>query len=316
MRKYFWAAAAATAAVAAFAGSAAALTSSPIYDAVPASLPTNVVSLGFQATSTSEFGDNVVFAGTNRRLAGVVVTMSAWAKHSEYPLLPASGWTHPITFNVYAVDHSTATPAAGALLATVTQVFTIPWRPEADPTCSNGTAWRAGDGACYNGLAFNITFDFSALNVVLPNEIVFGVAYNTQSYGATPIGTPGPYNSLNVGVPDNNPVTVGADANTDTVFWNTSHAGFYTDEGAGGVGTFREDTNWTPYGTVAARFLASDPLVGPPTSKKECKKDGWQTFNNPSFSSKKECERYVKAHDEKGHDDEHSDDDHETETDD
>lgn len=302
MKKHLWTAAAALAAFAALAGSAAAVTSSPIYDAVPAPLPPNVPSLGFEATSTSEFGDNVVFGGTNRQLAGVVVTMSDWAKNSEYPLLPAGGWTHPITFNVYAVDHSTATPAAGALLATVTQVFTIPWRPEADPTCPNGTAWRAADGACYNGLAFDITFDFSALNVVLPNEVVFGVAYNTQHYGATPLGTPGPYNSLNVGVPTNDPVAVGTDADTDAVFWNTSYAGFYTDGGASGVGTFRQDTAWTPNGTVAVRFLAFDPLVGPPTSKKECKKDGWQTFNNPSFSSRKECERYVTAHDGKGDD--------------
>ena len=296
MKKHFLAAAAAIAATAAFAGSAAALTSSPIYDAVPATLPPNVASLGFEATSTTEFGDNVVFGGTNRILDGVVVTMSDWALHSDYPSLSASGWMHPITLNIYAADHTGATPTTGALLGTVTQTFTIPWRPVADPTCANGTAWRASNGSCYNGLAFNITFDFSSVHIVLPNEIVFGVAYNTQHYGMTPLGGPGPYNSLNVGVPSNDPVTVGSDASTDAVFWNTSYAGFYTDGGLGGVGTFRQDTDWTPNGTVAARFLATPPLVGPPASKDACKNGGWEQFNNPSFATQGECVSYVTHH--------------------
>jgi len=37
-------------------------------------------------------------------------------------------------------------------------------------------------------------------------------------------------------------------------------------------------------------------LVAPPTSKKQCKNDGWMTFNNPPFTSKKDCENYVKEH--------------------
>ncbi len=241
-----------------------------------------------------------MFAGANRNLASVVVTMSDWALHSDYPALPSGGWTHPITFNIYAADHTSATPAAGALLATLTRTFTIPWRPEADPTCANGTAWRAANGTCYNGFAFNITFDFSALNVTLPNEIVFGVAFNTQNHGTTPLGVPGPYNSLNVGAPTGAVPTVGTDANADAVFWNSSYPGFWADGGAGGVGTFRQDTGWAPNGTVAVRVLAFDPLVGPPTSTKQCKKGGWQTFNNPSFASQRECERFVENHDDHG----------------
>ena len=56
----------------------------------------------------------------------------------------------------------------------MTQTSTIPWRPAADPTCLGGTAWRAGNGQCYNGLAFNITFDLSSLNVTLPNDVIVG----------------------------------------------------------------------------------------------------------------------------------------------
>ena len=36
-----------------------ALAASPVYNAIPSSLPPNVASVGFEATSTSEFGDYV-----------------------------------------------------------------------------------------------------------------------------------------------------------------------------------------------------------------------------------------------------------------
>jgi hypothetical protein len=34
-------------------------------------------------------------------------------------------------------------------------------------------------------------------------------------------------------------------------------------------------------------------LVGPPTSKDECKNGGWQTFNNPTFKNQGDCVSYV-----------------------
>lgn len=257
-----------------FAGvnAAQAVTPTTVYDATPNPLPPNVASLGFQATQTSEFGDYVHLAGTDRVLNTVTVTMSDWALFSDYssPDSPYSGnsatWSHPITVNVYS-NTLDANGVPDTLLATTTQNVTIPWRPAADPTCPGGTAWRAPDTICYNGLAFNAVFDMSSLSVALPNDVIVGIAYNTQSYGSSPIGVSGPYNSLNVGVPTGQTASVGSDANSDNVFWNTSTAAGYTDGGAAGVGTFREDTNWTPNGTVAIKITASAPLVGPPTSK-------------------------------------------------
>ena len=39
-----------------------------------------------------------------------------------------------------------------------------------------------------------------------------------------------------------------------------------------------------------------DPvLVGPPTNKDECKKDGWKTFNNPTFRNQGDCVSYVQS---------------------
>ncbi len=53
-------------------------------------------------------------------------------------------------------------------------------------------------GTCFNGYAFNATFDFGGL--VVPEEVVYGVAFNTQTWGYEPIGVDGPYTSLNVGL--------------------------------------------------------------------------------------------------------------------
>jgi len=283
-------AAAATAASLAFAASAGAVTPSVIYDATPNPLPGNVASLGFQATQTAEFGDEVVFAGENRRLTGVTVTMSDWALHSTYPTMPAAGWEHPITLNLY--NTNTANPTLpGTLITSKTQTFSIPWRPEADPTCPGGTAWRsASDNVCYNGLAFNITFE---LNTVVPDRIVYGIAYNTNTWGYAPIGAPGPYESLNVGVPTGQVTTPGNDVSPDQVFWNTKTAGSYSDNGLGGTGTFRLDTGWAPNGTVAAKFVATEIPVAPPTSKDQCKNDGWKAFNDPAFENQGACVSFV-----------------------
>lgn len=287
-------AAAATASLA-LAASAGAVTSSAVYDATPSPLPPNVASLGFQATSTSEFGDYVHLAGTNRVLDAVTVTMSDWALHSDYPSMPSAGWTHPITVNVYS-NHLGVNGAPDTLLATTTRNVTIPWRPAADPTCAGGTAWRAADTLCYNGIAFNALFDLSSQNVTLPNDVIVGVAYNTQSYGSAPIGLAGPYNSLNVGVPTGQSASVGTDDSPNNVFWNTSHAPFYTDGGAAGVGTFRQDTGWAPNGTVAFKITATPTLVAPPTSKDQCKNDGWKAFNNPPFENQGSCVSFVTSH--------------------
>ena len=190
-----------------------------VYDAVPVTLPPNMPSLGYQATQTAEFGDYIRLGGTNRELGTVTVTMSTWALHSTYPAMTdPTGWTHPITLNIYSAVPGTPN-TLGSLLATKTQSFLIPWRPEADPTCATPSAWRASDSNCYNGYAFNITFDMASLNLTLPNDIIVGIAYNTNTWGYNPIGLPGPYESLNVGALGT--TTFGSDDNTDNVFWNT-----------------------------------------------------------------------------------------------
>lgn len=218
-----------------------------IYDSIPGPLPGNVPSLGYQATQTAEFGDLIQFGAAGRKLQSVTLVMSDWALASDWPSFPGSGgptWSHPLTLNLYNVDNTGPNPAPGTLIATRTQTATIPWRPPADPTCPGGTDFRAADGNCYSGLAFTVTFDFTGTTV--PDQIVYGVAYNTQTYGQNPIGTAGPYISLNFGLAQV-PPTIGINPFPDTAYWNTTTPGNYADGGTAGVGIFRRDTNWTPF---------------------------------------------------------------------
>lgn len=41
--------------------------------------------------------------------------------------------------------------------------------------------------------------------------------------------------------------------------------------------------------------ITTSALVGPPTSKEQCKKGGWATFNNPTFKNQGGCVSYVVA---------------------
>lgn len=280
-----------------------------VYNALPSVSPhTNYPSQPFQAQQAFEFGDYIHLGGTNRALNTVTVTMSDWAKYSDYSgdsrySGNSSTWTHPITLNVYT-NHLDSNGAPDDKIATVTQDITIPWRPESDPSCgstSNGMGWKEGN-TCFNysGIAFNAVFDLSSLNVTLPDDIIVSVAYNTQTWGYSPIGTAGPYNSLNVAVPSGNSATVGSDDSNDKVFWNTHTCAWYTDATSKATctsGTFGlfQDTGWTPYGTVALQVAASSALVGPPTNKDQCKNNGWKVFNNPTFKNQGDCVSYVQS---------------------
>lgn len=233
-----------------------------VYDAIPATLAPSYSSQPFQAQQTFEFGDYIVLAGPERVVDTVTFTMVTWAYQSNWPGVgDLAGWDHPITLNIYNVIPG-STNTLGSLITTRTQMFHIPWRPEPDTLNCTGNRWFASsDSSCNNGYAFNITFNLSSLNVTLPNAVVVGIAYDTMSYGLHPIGVTGPYDSLNVSAEGS--ASVGSDGNTDRVFWNTVTANWYTDKGASGVGTFREDTNWTPYGTVPIQITAHSQTVVP-----------------------------------------------------
>ena len=239
----------------------------PIYDSIPDPLPGNVVSLGYEATSTREFGDRVRFSpASGRRVTTVVQTMSSWGCESgtwfggDCVTTPGANFMHPITLNIYQVG---AGNAPGALIRSVTQTFAIPYRPSADPSCMGGR-WRdTVSGTCFNGFAANVTFDLSALNLVLPDEVIYSIAYNTTHHGYAPIGEaaacftePGGcgYDSLNIGL--DGATTVGTNPAPDDAYYNSTHGPNYCDGGAGGVGVFRLDAGcWTGF-KPSVRFNA------------------------------------------------------------
>jgi hypothetical protein len=208
--------------------------------------------------------------------------------------MPTAGYIHPITFNIY-LDDASARAHAPVKSVTVNQL--IQWRPEADATCPDtgygaGFAWRDMGGTCYNGYAFTITFDLTALNYNLPDQFIYGVAYNTNTWGYNPLGVPGPYESLNVGLNQTSAPSVGFDVDADSVYWNTVHAAWYTDGGANGSGIFRADSNWAPY-VPAVKFTATWPVAA---NANACKNGGWQSLaraNATTFKNQGDCIQYV-----------------------
>jgi len=244
-----------------------------VYNAVPDSLAPNYPSQPFQAQRTNEFGDYVHLSGTDRNLTTVAVTMSNWAleatpANAAFCVASSSncdstGFFWPIKVNIYS--NSLTDDIPNTLLGTKTVLTHIPWRPVGDPSCPDtgygaGFAWKAGDTLCYNGLASTVTFDLSDLSLTLPDDVIVGFVYNTQTYGPVPTGVDGPYNSLNIAVPSGNVATVGTDDNSDQVFWNTKTESYYSNPVCTGD-TFCRDTVWTPYGTVAMKINAITPTV-------------------------------------------------------
>jgi hypothetical protein len=244
-----------------------------IYSSIDAPAPGNNASEAFEATQTSEFGNQIAFAGTARVLDNVVVSLSSWGCQSgsqgvsntgtissptpgSCQTSPGSTFSEPITLNIYNVGSSNA---VGSVITTQTNTFAVPFRPSAVPVgygpnptggCGDGASWfDAASNSCFHGYFTTVTFNFG--HVVVPDKVIYGIAYNTSDYGYHPYGTATAchstpqgcgYDSLNVGysVEPSNP-SVGSDPNLGTAYLNGTYAPFYCDNGAGGTGTFRID---------------------------------------------------------------------------
>ncbi|MBK7934979.1 MAG: hypothetical protein KA956_10985 [Pyrinomonadaceae bacterium] len=226
--------------------------------------------------------------------------MSSWACQSggwstfDCVTTPGATFTHPITLNIYNVGPANS---VGSLITSVTQTFSIPYRPSADlVNCTGGRWYQASTGTCFNGYAANITFNLTGL--AIPNEVIYGIAYNTSNYGYTPIGTMPcsatsegcPYDSLNVAL--EGVTSVGVNPDPDSAYFNTLTAGWYCDNGVGGVGSFRLDSGcWTGY-KPSVRFAT----LNIPANANQCKNNGWQTRTRADgtlFRNQGDCIQYV-----------------------
>lgn len=275
-----------------------------IYDSTVNPLPGNLPSEGPEAYAFTEFGDAVTFAGVSRHLKSVTVTLSSWGCQSGHwysadcVTTPGATFSIPITFNIY----NAGDPTPGSLITTTTQTFSVPYRPSSDHVnCTGGRWYDAAHGKCFNGLAANITFDFSSQNIVLTNNVVYGISYNTSHYGPQPIGESAacytssggcPYDSLNIALSP--AVVTGFKPFPDTLYQNSVYGSEYCDGGLAGTGTFRLDSPtsacWAGY-IPAAQFFATNP----PQTKDDCKNSGWQVLTNAngqSFPNQGQCIQY------------------------
>jgi hypothetical protein len=242
-----------------------------IFDNHPAALPSNLPSIGPEAYSYKEFGAQVQFAGSARKLSTATVTMSSWACESGSWTVafgnagacittPGTTYNVPITFNVYA-DASNA--AAHTPIVTRTQTFAIPYRPSSIAG-GDDKAWNAAGS---HGIATNITFSFSG--ETLPDTAIFGITFNTDNHGYAPLGgSNSPTDSLNVamypGTGDGSAAVAPAVGSFlpdgKSAYLNDTYAPFYLDGGAGGVGTFRLDTGASTTTSIGA-YGGYEPAV-------------------------------------------------------
>ena len=218
-----------------------------VYNDLPNPVPQSSPSLGFQANHTSEWGDLIDLASGAATLTSGSIMMNDQALESDYPTVgDASGWSWPITLNLYDVDNSSGTPQPGALIYTTTESFNVPWEPVGD-----------------KGQDFLITF--SLPDVAAPSEFIYSVVYNTETFGPDPTGVSGPVISLNVAANDAAPPQVGTRPNPDTTYLNANACAYYSDTCSGGTfDVFRQDTGWTPY-SVAGEFTAESSIPEPGT---------------------------------------------------
>jgi len=146
------------------------------------------------------------------------------------PGITVPTFSQPLTMNIYASNGATP-PEPGALIATLTQTFQIPYRPPSDVVHCGGTPWysAANGGTCYNGLANLVTFDFTSLGIQLPDQIMASVQFNTSTSGYHPLGTSTacysspagcPYDSLNVSADNGVPgvVAIGTPIDPDGIY--------------------------------------------------------------------------------------------------
>jgi hypothetical protein len=238
-------------AVAATAGAANA--AEPIYSNLQSPVPTSVPSVGFEATSTAEFGGKVKFAGTDRKNPKVTVVMDSWAcQHgawNEFNCSTEAGakYSVPITISVYEVGPENG---VGQKIAAASKVAKIPFRPSANLTKCTGekTGLWFSKGECVTSKSAKVTIPLKVAK--LPEEAIISVSYNTSHYGYNPTAcapeSECPEDSLNVGVtePPNETPSVGTNPSPEYTWVNSTYAAMYEPAPHGTVGTFSFANGW------------------------------------------------------------------------
>jgi hypothetical protein len=206
--------------------------------------------MAFDATGANQLGNDITLANGGGKLDDVVVSMGNFAPASQSAPLA-------ITLNIYNPNGSLGEPgngvAPGTLIATDTVTITPP-----------GTAggFNAGDPPTYGIDNFNATFNFASQKITLPDDVVYGIAYNNTTVD-TGVNVNLSYESSSV-------PSVGADTYPGYLFVSQSADGNNDVGGPTGeitcstVSTSFEQYSTQPsvYGSAATCGLAALP-VGP-----------------------------------------------------
>lgn len=201
------------------------------YDNIePRSLIDNPVSLGYGATSSTEFGSQIV--STDEVVnPEVEALLSVWTcEQGEWnagcvTADPLATFPAELTLNVYEVTYENE---VGALLSSTTETFNLPFRPTSNcPT--DTTKFVASDGSCNHGLPVPVTFNPS---VAIPRKAIVSVEY-------TPTG---PLGSLNVAVEGSPSIGSNPLESREGIYWNSTFFGT-----SGGVFSLEENSGeWQP----------------------------------------------------------------------
>lgn len=248
-----------------------------IFDYIPSPLPGNVASYSYESWGVAEAGDGISFSTNgNQHLDNAKVVVSSWACEegtgwaAENAVVcvttPGSTFAVPITLNIYDPNDDMS------LVDSTTKTFNIPFRPSTNPECTATVNGQGYGDDCFLGLAHVITFDLTG--VTAPDEIVYGVAWNTASFGYDPIGNGAECQAaqyagcdsslLNLGVEGTAPPEVGTDESPVGAWQYATFSSSYCDGGTAGSSLFRfDDGCWGGFNPLVqfSRFV-DEPAGG------------------------------------------------------
>ena len=230
----------------------AATPSSVLYDSTPVKGTVSAPSVGAEAYSFSQVGNEVILRNHTAAVRHVFVTMVSWAcQHGNWnagcTTTPGTTFTAPITLNLYRhsrTDQTTGAVVPGRRILSITRNFRIHYRPSSLPADGgeyDGTTYKGRDGQPHHGLAQTIAFP---MNVKLPSDVVWTVSYNTSHHGPKPLGDAAPgtvhqTDNLNVGLTPK--ARVGLDRLPHSIFWDTTYAPFTCGGGFQTTGLLNRD---------------------------------------------------------------------------
>jgi hypothetical protein len=236
-----------------------------IYNSISSPLPDHLPSQGYECCQTDAVG-NIVTPAAIGTFTSASVVLVDWALQSSYNGTNPAGFTAPITLTLYSVgpNNGNGIPTVGSTIGSVTQSILVPWQPVggcSDPTQFLGTN-SAGVVGCHNGSTSLATFDLTSLNLTVPEQFIYGISYNTDTSGYSPLGFSSPTDSLNVGILAGGTPSVGSDLGTGVYYIADNGNGGNNNGNTFSPGPSGNNNNDLTGYEIEAEFSAATPEPG------------------------------------------------------